>query len=296
MLQVDLWSVGVILYECLFGKAPYKSNSVEECIAKLKEDKPIAIPDSIDLSPECKDLLTGLLQRDPDKRMDFPDFFEHKFVDLEHMPSAASSKKATALIEKAVAKDKAGEWNEALALYTEALEYFIPLVQYQKTKETKETLRKKTIGYIKRAEEIKTLMNPSAEVSAVMRPKSPMTKQSSVQQRSSDEMSDLSRLLTLCSLTPKLHTGVEIAKAAELYELEGSYPLALAKYESALSLLLPLLATEPTGERKTMLHKEVTKWLRRAECVKAILNEQERVMASKPALGSPVDSKQCIVQ
>ena len=28
--KVDIWSVGIILYEALFGKAPYKSETIEE--------------------------------------------------------------------------------------------------------------------------------------------------------------------------------------------------------------------------------------------------------------------------
>ena len=28
--RVDIWSVGIILYEALFGKAPYKSDTIDE--------------------------------------------------------------------------------------------------------------------------------------------------------------------------------------------------------------------------------------------------------------------------
>ena len=42
--KVDLWSIGVILYEAVFGKAPFSSNSLEELVVKIKEDKPVKIP------------------------------------------------------------------------------------------------------------------------------------------------------------------------------------------------------------------------------------------------------------
>lgn len=41
--RVDLWSVGVIMYECLFGKAPYSSNSFHELADKIKDCKPIEV-------------------------------------------------------------------------------------------------------------------------------------------------------------------------------------------------------------------------------------------------------------
>lgn len=41
--RVDLWSVGVIMYECLFGKAPYSSNTLEELAEKIKSCRPIEV-------------------------------------------------------------------------------------------------------------------------------------------------------------------------------------------------------------------------------------------------------------
>lgn len=41
--RVDLWSVGVIMYECLFGKAPYSSESFQELAEKIKEGRPIEV-------------------------------------------------------------------------------------------------------------------------------------------------------------------------------------------------------------------------------------------------------------
>lgn len=40
IIKVDIWSVGVILFEALFGRAPYSSQTVEELINKIKELHP----------------------------------------------------------------------------------------------------------------------------------------------------------------------------------------------------------------------------------------------------------------
>jgi len=41
--RVDLWSVGVIMYECLFGKAPYSSSNFQELAEKIKDSRPIEV-------------------------------------------------------------------------------------------------------------------------------------------------------------------------------------------------------------------------------------------------------------
>ena len=41
--SVDLWSVGVILYESLFGRAPYSSQNLADLIEKVKDDSAIKV-------------------------------------------------------------------------------------------------------------------------------------------------------------------------------------------------------------------------------------------------------------
>jgi len=45
--RADLWSVGVIMYECLFGKAPYSSNSFQELAEKIKASRHIEVIPSL---------------------------------------------------------------------------------------------------------------------------------------------------------------------------------------------------------------------------------------------------------
>ena len=83
--KVDIWSVGVILYECLFGRAPYKSETLEELLKKIKSEQPILIPRGSKLSEDCYDFLTKCLERDPAKRIDYEDFFNHPFLGNRYM-------------------------------------------------------------------------------------------------------------------------------------------------------------------------------------------------------------------
>lgn len=229
--RADLWSIGVILFETLFGQAPFKSETREEVYQKLKEDTPITIPRGSGISEACRDLLTRCLERDPEKRISFQDFFEHPFLDLEHMPSQESEAKAMDLVHKAEAKERRKHHQEALDLYREALDYLVPLVKSRLLPETKcVILRQKTLGLMEKAEELKATLSGgeggSAAAASESRPQQPPAKARQVQrlqQRDSAELSKFDELLALSAVTPKLKTGLEIARTAEDYELELKY-------------------------------------------------------------------------
>jgi len=51
--------------------------------------------------------------------------------------------------------------------------------------------------------------------------------------------------------------ALEIGEAGEQYLAEGNYALALEKFQSCLSVLMPLLGKEPLGRRRDLLHKQV---------------------------------------
>lgn len=57
--------------------------------------------------------------------------------------------------------------------------------------------------------------------------------------------------------------ALEIGEAAEQYLAEGNYTLALEKFQSCLSILVPLLGKEPLGRRRELLHKQVRNRLSR---------------------------------
>ncbi len=63
---VDWWTLGVLLYEMLTGLPPFYDENVQEMYRKILED-PLRFPDDVD--KEARHLLTGLLTRDPTKRL-----------------------------------------------------------------------------------------------------------------------------------------------------------------------------------------------------------------------------------
>eukprot|EP00013_Stygamoeba_regulata_P015049 CAMPEP_0177681830 /NCGR_PEP_ID=MMETSP0447-20121125/30932_1 /TAXON_ID=0 /ORGANISM="Stygamoeba regulata, Strain BSH-02190019" /LENGTH=476 /DNA_ID=CAMNT_0019191287 /DNA_START=108 /DNA_END=1538 /DNA_ORIENTATION=- len=66
---VDWWSFGTLMFEMLTGLPPFYSQDVQQMYSKIMSAK-LNIPKSI--SPEARDLLEKLLERDPDKRLTDP--------------------------------------------------------------------------------------------------------------------------------------------------------------------------------------------------------------------------------
>lgn len=160
---VDLWSVGVIMYECLFGKAPYSSNTFQELVEKIERRVPIEIPRGCSVSAPCLDLLSRLLQHDPQRRISYEDFFSHQYLDLEHMPSKENYEKAVGLIKRAIELDSCGELGPAFEAYRDGLLYLVPCVGCEGDAVRRGALTAKLTRYMERAEEIQQrLLAPPA--------------------------------------------------------------------------------------------------------------------------------------
>jgi serine/threonine protein kinase len=78
-IKSDLWSVGIILYEMLSGKTPFKVKTFYNLIKNIDKN-PIEFPKNIKISDECNDLLFKLLKKNPDERIEWEDFFNHNWL------------------------------------------------------------------------------------------------------------------------------------------------------------------------------------------------------------------------
>lgn len=78
----DLWSLGIIIYEMIYGHAPYHDAINIIDLKKKIETRPIKYSDLA--SDSLNNLLKLLLRRSPNNRCDWSDFFEHEWIKDEN--------------------------------------------------------------------------------------------------------------------------------------------------------------------------------------------------------------------
>jgi len=74
---VDWWSLGTLVYEMLTGLPPFYSANTNVMYQKILSSE-LRFP--LDMSGDCRSFLSGLLERDPSKRMDGEDVMKHPWL------------------------------------------------------------------------------------------------------------------------------------------------------------------------------------------------------------------------
>ncbi|KAJ1409197.1 Serine/threonine-protein kinase, active site [Sesbania bispinosa] len=73
----DTWAVGVTLYCMILGEYPFLGDTLQDTYDKIVNN-PIELPD--DINPQLKNLIEGLLCKDPKLRMTLGEVAEHSWV------------------------------------------------------------------------------------------------------------------------------------------------------------------------------------------------------------------------
>ena len=77
--EIDIWSLGIIIYTLLVGKTPFETQHFQELLEKVKR-MDYTFPEKINISNEAKDLISKILVDDPSKRLTLDQILTHKFL------------------------------------------------------------------------------------------------------------------------------------------------------------------------------------------------------------------------
>ena len=85
--KADLWSVGVIIFQLLYNTLPFPGRTRAELKRAILQSKGVKLPENNKnpITEICFDLINRLLKKDPDERIEFEDYFKHKFFSESHL-------------------------------------------------------------------------------------------------------------------------------------------------------------------------------------------------------------------
>lgn len=76
--EVDVWSLGVIIYTLIIGKPPFETSDVKTTYKRIRMNA-YSFPENIPISDAARDLITKILNNDPSKRPTMEEILNHEF-------------------------------------------------------------------------------------------------------------------------------------------------------------------------------------------------------------------------
>jgi len=94
---VDIWSAGVVLYALLAGVVPFRQKSMKLINQLIIDGKYDEIEN---ISAEAKDLIRGILNTDPLKRLTIDQILNHEWLKFDYLDENIKNKNKRKLIYK----------------------------------------------------------------------------------------------------------------------------------------------------------------------------------------------------
>ncbi|CAD8122541.1 unnamed protein product [Paramecium sonneborni] len=80
--KCDIWSLGLVLYELLFGRTPWLCRSFDTYLMEI-QTKPLQFPYEIEISPNVKDFIKNCLKIEEHNRMSWSELLKHPMLQLQ---------------------------------------------------------------------------------------------------------------------------------------------------------------------------------------------------------------------
>ena len=90
------------LFACVTGDLPFKADLLPDLFESILND-PVVFPDSVVISDDLKDLILGLMKKDPEERLTMEQIQQHPWLRLSPLArSKSESKRSVADFSKRI--------------------------------------------------------------------------------------------------------------------------------------------------------------------------------------------------
>lgn len=101
----DIWALGGTIFMLKYGHPPFRASNIIALYKKIQEDK-IVWPEDIPINPGLKNLLNGMLTKDPKRRFSLQQVITHPWMRSPPTYSGAQGEDMTKQKDKSIDKDK----------------------------------------------------------------------------------------------------------------------------------------------------------------------------------------------
>jgi serine/threonine-protein kinase ULK/ATG1 len=77
-MEADLWSIGVVYYQMIYGKYPYLGMNDYDILKKIKNNRPDF--SAVQISKEARDFIDKCLTVNPKDRIKWKSVYEHPLL------------------------------------------------------------------------------------------------------------------------------------------------------------------------------------------------------------------------